>query len=322
MIIHGRKQISEIVYARNASDGGGAIRLSNIIRGPEVVFGGLEPLVKNWLSASTKQAIVAAFGASDGKAVIRATNAYLNQLAATDPTKASALAGFINEDPMMVCSLGLEPQGVTMPIRYLRGDGIAYINTNWYPNIATKDYYYKGRVRMYVAIGDGNVIGSVGTGTSRNYPIAVYQSKAFYGLYGTNVGLGSGPSLTIGADHVIETNYRHTSQDLSLDGVVKLTSSITQSADVPNDFYIYARNEGGVRYLTKVDIAEIQVKEEGVEIRDFLPFRLGKAWSADKVSTGVAQAKDTLGMIDLVTGIFYPNAASSGAFTMEGEPTP
>jgi hypothetical protein len=36
----------------------------------------------------------------------------------------------------------------------------------------------------------------------------------------------------------------------------------------------------------------------------------------------VAQAKDTLGMIDLVTGIFYPNAASSGAFTMEGEPTP
>ncbi len=99
MIIHGRKQISEIVYARKASDGGGAIRLSNIIRGPQVVFGNLSPKVDIWLTAATKQAIMDAF-LDDGKAVIKATNAYLNQLAATDPAKASALAGFINQHPL------------------------------------------------------------------------------------------------------------------------------------------------------------------------------------------------------------------------------
>ena len=117
MIAHGNKQISEIVYARKASEGGGAVRLTNIIRGAQVVFGGIASTVGNWLEKATKAAILAAFGVVDGKAVIKATNAYLNALAATDQTKASALAGFINEDPMLVCSLGLQPQGVTMPIR-------------------------------------------------------------------------------------------------------------------------------------------------------------------------------------------------------------
>ena len=87
----------------------------------------------SWLDAATKQAILGAFGATDGAAVINATNAYLNALAAqgaAGQSKATALAGFINEDPMMVCSLGLEPQGVTMPIRTLNGDNVAYIDAD------------------------------------------------------------------------------------------------------------------------------------------------------------------------------------------------
>ena len=95
MIIHGNKQISELWYARKASEGGGAVRLTNIIRGAQVVFGGLYPKVA-WLEKATRAAILAAFGQDDGYAVLGATNAYLNALAATDPTKASALAGFIN----------------------------------------------------------------------------------------------------------------------------------------------------------------------------------------------------------------------------------
>lgn len=100
MITHGNKQISEIVYARKASEGGGAVRLTNIIRGAQVVFGGLKPSFA-WLTKATKAAILGAFGQTDGKAVIKATNAYLNALASTDQNKASALAGFINEDPML-----------------------------------------------------------------------------------------------------------------------------------------------------------------------------------------------------------------------------
>lgn len=84
-----------------------------------------------WLTKATKQAIVGAFGQRDGKAVINATNAYLNQLAASDRDKATALAGFINEDPMMVCSLGLEPELTVlpaMPVRMLVGTNRGRIN--------------------------------------------------------------------------------------------------------------------------------------------------------------------------------------------------
>ena len=85
MITHGNKQISEICYARKASEGGGAVRLTNIIRGAQVVFGGLKPSFA-LLEKATVAAILAAFGKTDGYAVIGATNAYLNALAATDAT--------------------------------------------------------------------------------------------------------------------------------------------------------------------------------------------------------------------------------------------
>ena len=57
----------------------------------------------SWLRRATKQAILGAFGARDGAAVIAATNAYLNQLAAqgaAGKSKATALAGFINQHPL------------------------------------------------------------------------------------------------------------------------------------------------------------------------------------------------------------------------------
>lgn len=75
-----------------------------------------------WLSPTSIAVIRLAFG-EEAAQVINSTCAYLNTIATTDPQRAQALAGFINEDPMMVCSLGLEPQGVTMPIRCLHGTG-------------------------------------------------------------------------------------------------------------------------------------------------------------------------------------------------------
>lgn len=134
MITHGNKQISEIVYARKASEGGGAVRLTNIIRGAQVVFGGLKPDVKMWLTGATKAAILAAFGQTDGKAVIKATNAYLNALAATDPTKASALAGFINQYPLYAACVG----GLYPAVDYIESDhvhnGISYLIIDYYLN--------------------------------------------------------------------------------------------------------------------------------------------------------------------------------------------
>lgn len=84
---------------------------------------------RNWLTPSTIQTINTAFG-NDGYKVVNATNDYLNGIALTDMNKATNLAGYINEDAMLVCSIGIEPQGVTMPIRWLVGDGTSYVNSN------------------------------------------------------------------------------------------------------------------------------------------------------------------------------------------------
>jgi hypothetical protein len=79
------------------------------------------------LLSATLQAIVAAFGA-EGTEVIRKTNDYLNRIATTDPQRALLLAGFINEDPLLVCSL-VE----TSKTRWLVGDGKAYVDSGYTP---------------------------------------------------------------------------------------------------------------------------------------------------------------------------------------------
>ena len=100
-------------------------------------LGNLFYRLSSWLMNATMQAILGAFG-DDGMAAINATNEYLNGIAASDRDKATALAGFINEDPMMVCSLGLEVQGVTMPIRCVVGGSGKYFNLGIVPNSNTQ----------------------------------------------------------------------------------------------------------------------------------------------------------------------------------------
>ena len=138
------------VEAKNFQFGGKVFNGS-----PSAIYVGSKMVWANWLMPATKQAIMVAFGATDGAAVINATNAYLNALAAqgaAGKSKATALAGFINEDPMMVCSLGLEVPGVAMPIRRLQGDGKAYINTRYVVK-ATDRISIKGYMPNWYALG-------------------------------------------------------------------------------------------------------------------------------------------------------------------------
>ena len=95
---------------------------------PSAIYVGSNLVWTYWLKAPAMTAIYGAFGQRDGWAVIKATNAYLTQLAASDRDKATALAGFINEDPMMVCSLPLTIS-ITMPQRRLIPNSGSYIKT-------------------------------------------------------------------------------------------------------------------------------------------------------------------------------------------------
>ena len=210
-----------------------------------------------WLTQATQQAILGAFG-DDGYAVIKATNAYLNGIAASDRDKATALAGFINEDPMMVCSLGLEPQGVTMPRRFIVNSETSYLDTGYDTNANTKwklgfyidNYTQNARhgestsnARFYIGTNNGSFIAGYGSNYNHGVKTAdgnVHDAELYNAVLtfdGTNYGAGSA-----------------------------FTSSMRMWLFNSNGYDSKVR--GGVDYSI--------FEENGAEIKHFIPFQNGE----------------------------------------------
>lgn len=295
MIIHGNKQISEIVYARKASEGGGAVRLTNIIRGAQVVF--------SWLEKATKAAILAAFGKTDGNAVIKATNAYLNGIAATDKSKASALAGFINEDPMMVCSLGLQPQGVEMPRRWLVGDGKAWISLTDIVFSEATCVGWRYRLQSIIQnVGSGWWVHGVG-GSSVNCYVGISSKRNFAYSYGGNDIEGN----------VSAANYWNKIVDYDLDlsrGTYTVsyqgnqidrktfTPPTAPSGNSPMALYCWRKmNNGTAGNIFQSSVSKAEFGHN------------------DTIEHIIVPYKDNV-MIDLLTGTKYGNANTSGSFSI------
>lgn len=291
MITHGNKQISEIVYARKASEGCGAVRLTNIIRGAQVVFGGLIPSLAWQLKPASTTAILAAFGQTDGKAVIKATNAYLNALTATDPAKASALAGFINEDPMLVCSL--VDTGKT---RWLvnEADG-NYIVTPFLPDYGIT---YGATVIQHSAEANKeySVFGSRTTQTSSFLLQTMngkWRSQCFGGwtTYGT---------AKLNVAYNVEFNFK----GIKVDGTQIVKGDYKPSPAITNSIWLVENNNANEPHGSYFigGYAEFYRKDESGEITNrLIPL----------------QHDGKVGMLDIISGTFYPNANTSGSFSIE-----
>ena len=253
-------------------------------------LGNLDLLGTYWLDLATLRAILGAFG-DDGKAVIKATNAYLNGIAASDRDKATALAGFINEDPMMVCSLGLEPQGVTMPIRTLNGDGIAYIYTNIQ---ATDDMTWK-------------LVGKIGT----------YQGE-FTTLLGFHDTSDFGYPLLCWRD---ETNklQAHRHHRVIRDNSQDWKSQI-HTYEIRSDGYLYIDGQrretwgSDITYLIgKVALFRNSMRTT-ISKSEFVSFET--TTDRDHKLVPMKRTGGNCGVMDLETGNFYGNSASSGTLTI------
>ena len=248
----------------------------------------------DWLTAATKQAILGAFG-DDGVAVINATNAYLDGIAASDRDKATALAGFINEDPMMVCSLGLEVEGVTMPIRWLKSDGNCYINTGFICDVNTivdikfrVNQAHSSRTDIFgtfISTSDGLCIWSQGNNQSVN----VNSPSVNY----TNYTLVVGKEIDVhieGRQAVVNGNINN------------LAGTFYNSA---YPAYIYTMDTRGATTgnLVKASVAKLALSKT-TEGREMYPF-IRKIGGVEK-----------LGMLDVLNDAFYQNIGS-GSFTIE-----
>ena len=262
-------------------------------------LGNLDLFRAGWLKYAAVQAILGAFGWKDGMAVIKATNAYLNGIAASDRDKATALAGFINEDPMMVCSLGLEPQGVTMPIRWLVATGGAYINTGIYPEdntishvigkiVSTEDYTWTD---MF--------------GCRNGYANKCYFLSFSVSGQSVNVCVNSGVQAVSFAFALGDT------LDMTIDAVnhkakINSTEVSIQSVSKPDyAMYIFAQNNGGT--ATARNTRAIGMLEyTGYK---FVPFK-------HKVGDTTVNCMIDLDAIGVEGRQIYFNNAGTGQFTI------
>jgi hypothetical protein len=278
--------------------GFGRYRITAVSLGRNLMFGSLGLLDDN-----AKIAIMAAFGV-DGTAVIRATYKYLNGIAASDKAKATALAGFINEDPMMVCSLGLEPTLTTlpsMPIRVFDNNGTGYIDSGIIPNSTTEiELVYRYATK-------GGIVGSCQQyNTTDAMVVITYANSSQFGLYiagANNIWYGSPQTNTWFKFNI---NVRGvTVKNLSTSATATANTGKTTLATSSRSMYIYTSNSANkdLAKLGDCDFQYCQIKQDG-ETHRFIPCK-------HKVN-GVI----TTGMLDLWNNSYKPNAGS-GQFTEE-----
>lgn len=228
-----------------------------------------------------------------GQSVLTALRTWLRQ---HDITLMKTLANYINGDPDMVCSLGLSVEGVTLPTRWIVGDGSAYISTNIMPtyNLAT-------RVRAVFPAPSGTeyIVGSANGAQWAGYSIFNYQGYRFYFdwcQYDTQY-----LTISAGADMLI---YAHNGF-FFINGT-QYGSAKTGSYTWQNPLAIFARNIGsgfdGIAKI-KIQMCEFYDEDGGTMIANFIPC----------IHNGEN------GMLDLVNAQWYGNVASSGAFTITEE---
>ena len=238
-------------------------------------------LMMSWLKAATQQAIIAAFGAEEGIAVIRRTNDYLNALALTDPTRAQQLAMFINEDPLLVTSL-VE----TSKVRGIYPNAVGnYFDTNYNPTIAPT-----AEVLMRARNNNGtDYWGNSQMGNACYY--ANFASTLAYYRYGSSTSHNTGCALPIG-----EWLTWSVGKEIRVNGELRYTCSTNYT---PNAAQKSIRIFNSHRnYPASYDLARFGLRDGENLVRDFLPYR--------DPSTGEME------LLDILTGTL---ATRVGTFT-------
>jgi hypothetical protein len=249
--------------------------------GGKMVIGG-------WLLSATKQAIVAAFGSAEGTEVIRKTNDYLNRIATTDPQRALQLAGFINEDPMLVCSL-VE----TSKTRWLVGDGKAYIKTDIW-----------GTKNMTTEVTACNAI-------------YTSQQEAFTGNDGSKDGNSSNPAYCGYIVLRTETDIQGLTPTKYLRGTFLDYRSVHTYKTDANNLYIDGKPFGTGASVAYDTGGWLQVFK--FSTFNALQCHISKViFTTDSEHTLVPfNGADRIGMLDLNTLQFHPNANTQGSFTIQ-----
>ena len=207
--------------------------------GGKMVIGG------KWLLSATQLAIVAAFGA-EGTEVIRKTNDYLNRIATTDPQRALLLAGFINEDPMLVCSL-VE----TSKVRWLKSDNKARIQTSVVTTLQTSAELH---------FMTGSISGALMGGNN-------WSANSWLTQYSSNTIRWHWASAVLNPPIAANTEYHATfaANYINLNGVERTGSGASKVGEMVELFY--CKNSG-----CDSSIAKATFKEGEQIVGEYVPY--------------------------------------------------
>ena len=277
----------ETVEAKNFTFGGKVFNGS-----PSAIYVGSNQ-VWPWLTIAAQQAIRGAFGQRDGMAVIKATNAYLNQLAASDRDKATALAALINEDPMMVCSLGLEVEGVTMPIRWMKSTGAQYIDTGFNGFVHKQDTLEVHCQGISYPSSIAPIFGWRDASTPANLLELWVRNNSDYNT-------STGTDFASGINSLTDVVFKFDKLKVYFNGTLNATA--TKELTATNTILLFVGRSGGGldSRVTSSRIAYCKIWDNDVEAREMYPF----------IRNGV------FGMIDVINETFHQNLGS-GVFTEE-----
>ena len=269
----------------------GNMRITDACLGGQWVMGG-------WLKTATQQAIIAAFGAEEGIAVIRRTNDYLNALALTDPTRAQQLAMFIQEDPLLVTSL-VE----TSKTRWLVGDGKAYVDTNYSIKDENAVIHTKFRAvqtnRLQWIFGQRTENNNVAATNPIQVAItANNKSRIAFGPSGTGKEVPFvGIDIMEDCEVLLKKNYCEINGfKQNIEPFVAMPSAVRM--------YIFALLDGRTgsspysEYIFNGLIDKVKI--DSVNPAHFIP----------------CKHENQVGMLDIISGTFYPNANTQGSFTI------
>jgi hypothetical protein len=246
--------------------------------------------LQQWLSPTSIAAISLAFG-EEAVQVIKLTNAYLKTIKSTDPQRALLLAGFINEDPLLVCSL-VE----TSKTRWLVGDGKAWIDAGFY---ATQNTTAKAQAKLLGTSSASTyqaIFGARQGNKNRAFDICfIYPDEIFLEFSDTYLDL-----FTLGTLGTI-ANVELSSAGGWLNGI-KVFNSSTKEFITPSKVAVFGRTDGNATNARPLNGAISYVEFGGDTKAHFIPMQ---------------RTDGTCGMLDIISGTFHPNANTAGSFTIQ-----
>jgi hypothetical protein len=231
------------------------------------------------LTTQTKALILATFGETEGKKVFGQAVTY----AIEHPN----IVPFINEDPLLVCSL-VE----TSKTRWLVGDGVAWILTNVEVRntIGFNAYAVSHRIGTNTLVYGGNASGRLG--------ISYYDGENKYVLhYNSTYHIKNNyPAQSV--PHLFSYNVQN--GKFLIDG--QQYDSWTWSSNPSGaKFGIFAANTGAEKSFADIQFVEFVDNQPNDQVAHFVP----------------CQHDNQAGMLDIISCQFYPNANAIGQFTIQ-----